>query len=232
MLKKVIFVLALVSFSALCAVSFAAAAEIIDRIVATVNGHVILQSDVDDAIAYQAFADNRPPNPVSPEDRKAALDRLIDQELVREEVHASDFQPASPADVDARLAELRKLHAEATDEVSWQRTLHRYGFTANELREKVAADLNSWKAVDSRLRPSVAIDSASIQRYYHDSFLPELHRTGAPEPPLAEVAPRIKEILAQQEINDLLGAWLKSLRNESKIQIAYVPEVASRGGSY
>lgn len=231
MLKKVIIALAFVSSSALCAVSLHAA-EIIDRIVATVNGHVILQSDVDEAIAYQAFADNRSPHPVSADERKAALDRLIDQELIREEVHASDFQPASPADVDARLGEIRKLHPEATDEASWLRALHRYGFSGDELREKVAAELNSWRAVDARLRPSVAIDSGSIQRYYHDSFLPQLQRAGAPQPPLAEVAPKIKEILAQQEINDLLGAWLKSLRSESKIQIAYVPEVASRGGIY
>ena len=230
MSKKVIF-LALALCSAFCAVSLHAA-EVIDRIVATVNGHIILQSDVDEAISYQALADNHPLNATSPDERKAALNRLIDQELIREEVHASDFQPASPADVDARLAEIRKLHPEATDDVSWLAALQRYGLTANELREKVTADLNSWKAVDAHLRPSVAIDSGSVQRYYHDHFLPELHKTAAPEPALAEVAPKIKEILAQQQINDLLANWLKSLRTDSRIQIAYVPGVVSQGGSY
>lgn len=230
MLKKVI-LLALVSLGAFCAVSLHAA-EVIDRIVATVNGHIILHSDVDEAISYQAFADNRPLNTVSQDVRNAALDRLIDQELIREEVHASDFQPASAADVDARLAEIRKLHQEATDEASWHAALHRFGLTSDELREKVAADLNSWKAVDAHLRPSVAIDSGSVQRYYHDNFIPELHKTGAPEPALAEVAPKIKEILAQRQINDLLVVWLKGLRSEGKIQIAYVPGVASQGGSY
>jgi hypothetical protein len=197
-----------------------------------VNGHIILQSDVDEAIAYQALANNLPLNFVAPEERKAALDRLIDQELIREEVHASDFQPASPADVDARIAEIRKLHSVAPDNISWLAVLHQYSLPEDELREKVAADLNSWKAVTAHLRPSVAIDSGSVQRYYHDSFLPELHKTGAPEPTLAEVAPKIKEILAQQQINDLLADWLKNLRTESKIQIAYVPGVASQGGSY
>jgi hypothetical protein len=230
MSKKVI-LLVCIFLSALCATS-AHAAEVIDRIVATVNGHIILQSDVDEALSYQAFADNRPLNAVSADQRKAVLDRLIDQELIREEVHASDFEPASPADVDARLAEIRKLHPEAQDEVSWQAALQRYGLTENELREKVTADLSSWKAVNARLRPSVAIDSASIQRYYTNSLLPELHKSGAFEPALAEVAPKIKEILAQQQINDLLAAWLKGLRTESKIQIAYVPGVGSQGGSY
>jgi hypothetical protein len=49
---------------------------------------------------------------------------------------------------------------------------------------------------------------------------------------LAEVAPKIKEILAQRQINDLLASWLKNLRTESKIQLAYVPGVASQGGTF
>jgi hypothetical protein len=206
------------------------AGEVIDRIVATVNGHIILHSDVDEALSYQAFADNRPLTPFTADERKAALDRLIDQELIREEVHQSDLEPASPAEVEARIAEIRRLHADVNDEASWLRALHRYDLTADELREKVSADLNSWKAIDARLRPSVAVDSHSIERYYQENLLPELHKKGAPEVPLTVVAPKIKEILAQQQINDLLVHWLKSLRTESNIQIAFVPGIASGDG--
>ncbi|HVO61146.1 MAG TPA: SurA N-terminal domain-containing protein [Terriglobales bacterium] len=230
MSKKVIH-LAFVLLAMLCGLSLHAA-EVIDRIVATVNGQVILQSDVDEAISYQAFADGRPLNLVSAADRKAALDRLIDQELIRQEVHASDFQPVPGAEVEARIADIRKLHPEATDDASWTSALHRYGLSAGELREKVAADLNSWKAVEARLRPDVAINSGSVERYYHENLLPALHKTGAPAPALVEVAPKIKEILTQQQINNLLAIWLKSLRNESRIEIAYVAGVASQGGSY
>jgi small-conductance mechanosensitive channel len=207
-----------------------AAGEVIDRIVATVNGHIILESEVDEALCYQAFADDRPLAAFSAEQRKAALDRLIDQELIREEVQKSGLQAASPAEVEARIAEIRKLHAEVSDQASWLAALHRYDLTADELRERVTADLNSWKAIDARLRPSVAVDSRSIQRYYQENLLPELHKKGAPEVPLTLVAPKIKEILAQQQMNDLLVNWLKSLRTESNIQIAWVPGTASREG--
>ncbi len=217
-----------------CAAFLAAplhAADVLDRIVATVNGHIILQSEVAEAICYQAFADDRPLLSISAEQRKAALDRLIDQELIREEVRKSDFQGASAAEVDSRITQIRKLHAGVTDETSWLAALHRYGLNPEELRELVTADLNSWKAVDARLRPSVAIDSRSIERYYQENLLPELHKKGAPEVPLAEVAPKIKEILAQQEINDLLANWLKSLRTESKIRITEIPALQWGGGS-
>ncbi len=207
------------------------AGEVIDRIVATVNGHIILQSEVDEAIAYQAFAEDHALVSISNEQGKAALDRLIDQELIGEAIRKTSLQPVTPAEVDARIAEIRKAHAEVGDDASWLAALHRYGLSADDLREKVTADLNSWKAVDARLRPNVAVESRSIERYYQDNLLPELHKSGAPEVPLAAVAPKIKEILAQQQINDLLAAWLKSLRAESKIQIAANPSRGAAGGS-
>jgi hypothetical protein len=208
------------------------AGEVIDRIVATVNGHIILQSDVDETLAYQAFADGRAPVINSQQERKAALDRLIDQELIREEVHTADFQLATPPEVDARIVEIRKAHREVTDEASWLAALHGYGLSPEELRQKVESDLNNWKAVEARLRPSVAVDSRSIERYYQQKLIPELHKKGAPEVPLAQVAPQIKELLTQQQINDLLAVWLKSVRTESNIQIAFIPGVASGGGAH
>lgn len=224
----------LIHFALILSLPFAArplaVGEVIDRIVATVNGHIILQSEVDEALCYQAFADDRPLTPFSAEQRKAALDRLIDQELIREEVQKTSLEAASPVEVEARIAEIRKLHAEVSDQASWLAALHRYGLTADELRERVTADLNSWKAIDARLRPSVAVDSRSIERYYQENFLPELHKKGAPEVPLALVAPKIKEILAQQQMNDLLVNWLKSLRTESNIQTAWMPGTASQEG--
>ena len=227
MLRKLIH-LALILSTGLAA--SLAAGEVIDRIVASVNGHIILESDVDEALSYQAFADDRPLTPFSGEQRKAALDRLIDQELIREEVRKSDLETASPAEVEARIAEIRKLHTDVSDHASWLAALHRYDLTPDELREKVTAELNSWKAIKARLGPNVAVDSRSIERYYQESLLPELHKQGAPEVPLTSVAGKIREILAQQQINDLLVNWVKSLRTESNIQIAWPPGIASAEG--
>jgi len=39
--------------------SLAFAGEIVDRIVATVNGHIILQSEWEDALFYEAFVAGR-----------------------------------------------------------------------------------------------------------------------------------------------------------------------------
>ena len=50
-----------VAILALLALAFSgASAEVIDRIVATVNGQIILQSDWEDALRYEAFSNGRP----------------------------------------------------------------------------------------------------------------------------------------------------------------------------
>jgi hypothetical protein len=215
----------------LAAVISAQGGDVIDRIVASVNGHIILQSDWDEALCYETLADGRPLVQSTLEQRKAALDRLIDQELIRQQLHASDFLAATPAEIDRRIAEIRKLHPEAVDDVSWKNVLQHYQLTETELRKKAAAELDELRAVDARLRPGVQIDSASVESYYRDKLLPELRQAGAPEVPLDEVAPKIKELLTQQKVNDLLVTWLRTLRSESKIHTPFDSTAASGGGS-
>ena len=59
----------------------ARAGQVIDRIVATVNGRIILQSDWDEALSYESLLSGRALSFFTDEDRRAVLDRLIDQEL-------------------------------------------------------------------------------------------------------------------------------------------------------
>lgn len=207
------------------------AADVIDRIVATVNGHVILQSDWDDAVRFEAFVEGRPLEQLTLQDRSRALDRLIDQELLREQAQGAD-SPLPPADeVKKRIQEIQAQQA-VTSPSAWQATLARYGFDEKQFEARVAHDLAVLRQVDARLRPSVQIDTQSIESYYHDKFLPKLHQVGSQDVPLAEVSARIREILTQEKVNQLFSSWLQSLRAESKIRTTVAgssPPTASGG---
>src|SRR4029077_275370 len=85
----------------------ARAGDVLDRIVATVNNHIILQSEWQDAVRYEAFVAGRRPDQLQPGDSKAALDRLIDQELLREQMRSSGFPHASSEEVEKRIQEIR-----------------------------------------------------------------------------------------------------------------------------
>src|SRR5215475_7350801 len=79
------------------------AARLLDRAVATVNGHVLLASEWEDELGYECFMAKRSWQALTPEDRKAALDRLIDQELLKEQMGSAEFKRASPAEVDHEI---------------------------------------------------------------------------------------------------------------------------------
>jgi hypothetical protein len=81
------------------------------------------------------------------------------------------------------------------------------------------------KLVEDRLRPSIQIDQQAVESYYRDRLLPEMKRAGSSATPLTEVFGRIKDLLAEQKMNELLSGWLASLRSGSHI---LAPESSSR----
>jgi len=204
--------------AALLAISLPArAGDVLDRIVATVNRQIILQSEWQDAVRYEAFVDGRSLDQVEAADRKAALDHLIDQELLLEQMRSSGYPHASDEEVARRVQEIRKQYAGAETETGWQTALARYGLTENELKQRVALQVDLLGLVDARLRPNIVIDSKSIESYYNQELLPKLRQSGAEQVPLAEVTPKIKELLTQQKMNQMLVAWLQDLRAGSEI---------------
>jgi peptidyl-prolyl cis-trans isomerase SurA len=204
------------------------AGEVLDRIVATVNGHIILQSDWGDALRYEAFIGGRALSQFTLQDRKAALDHLIDQELLREQIIASDFQHATEREVAARIQEIRKQYAGTETDRGWHDALTRCGLAEDELKARIALQLDLMRLVDTRLRPSVSIDSKSIESYYNQELLPQLRQSGEKAVSLAEVSTRIKELLTQQKVDQLLTAWLQNLRSGSEIRTE--PTVPDSGG--
>jgi peptidyl-prolyl cis-trans isomerase SurA len=194
------------------------AGEIIDRIVASVNGRIILQSDWDDAVRYETFIDNRDLTSVSAADRKATLDRLIDQELLREQMRSSDFaRGTDEQDVNLRIAQIRAQYA-AKSEAQWGAALAEHHIQGPELNRRVAMQLDMLRLVDNRLRPTIQIDPKSIESYYQQSLLPQLRNSGAADVPLSDVTPKIKELLTQQKLDQLLTSWLQNLRATSQIR--------------
>ena len=225
MLRKVFCFVFLLAVAA----SLAATGEVIERVVATVNGQPILQSDWDEEFRYEAFMNRKPLESLTVQDRKQALDRVIDQELLRQQIKGSEFEEASAQETRDRIAELRKQFPEVKDDAGWKTKLEQYGMTEQDLTRHIALQLQLTRLITARLRPNVHIDSSSIETYYREKLLPQLRQSGVKNVPLVEVSPKIEELLAQQRVNELLAGWLHDLRAQSEIRTAGQAEgVASR----
>jgi hypothetical protein len=101
--------------------------------------------------------------------------------------------------------------------------LRRYGISEKDLKQYITLQLDLLRLVNDHLRPTVQIDAKSIESYYNQQLLPELRKSGVKEPPLAEATPQIKELLTQQQVNQLLTTWLQTLRTGSDIRMDLPP---------
>jgi len=207
----------------------AAQAEVIDRIVATVNGHIILQSDWDEALCYEALLNGRTLEQFTDDERRAVLDRLIDQELLGEQMKSALFQHASEAEAEARVADARKQYAEAATAEGWQSVLGKFRLSEKDLMAHVQQQIDLMRLVDARLRPAVQIDSKTIEAYYREKFVPQLKQNGAGEVALAEVSGKIRELLTQEKVSEMLVSWLQTLRSEGKVSLPGVVSSTAEG---
>src|SRR4051812_9824199 len=105
------------------------AGELLDRIVGTVNTHVILQSDWDDEVRFEAFMSGRKPEDVIVEQRKASLNRLIDQEILREQMRMTDLKPAGADTIKKQIDDLKDQQLREHPGQSWEMILSRYQLT-------------------------------------------------------------------------------------------------------
>ena len=212
-------VLALIVFIGAFILPAAWAGDVIDRIVAVVNGHIILQSDWDEALSYEALLDHRDVGQFTDEDRRGVLDRLIDQELLGEQMKSASFQHASESEVSDRVEEARKQYPEAATDDGWGAVLARFGLSEKDLIAHVEQQIDLMRLVDAHLRPAVQIDSKTVEAYYREKFVPQLKQSIVEAVPSTDVAAKIRELLTQQKVNELMVSWLQSLRSESKVSV-------------
>jgi peptidyl-prolyl cis-trans isomerase SurA len=192
------------------------AGELLDRIVVTVNGNALLQSDWDGELHYESLMAARPFDEVTPKDRDSALNRIIDQELLREQMRPADLKPVNAAEVEAQLDLLKAQYQREHEGQSWSASLDRHGISEAEIRAHVQVELNQLRAIDLRLRPSVEVDNSAVESYYKEKVVPQA--AGKQPMTFAEAEPKIREILVQEQMNHLLDSWLESLRSQAKIQ--------------
>ena len=213
-MRRFLHVVALVaSMAGVCA-----AQQLVDRIVATVNRQPILLSDWEVEMRYEAMLDQKP-LPLGDEAARSALDRLIDQELVRQQMKSYRMAEPTPEELTARMAEVRKQIAVDNTQSQFSALLDRYGISEAELRERVTTQYAILRFIDVRLRPSIHVDQRSIEAYYNDTLAPQIRNKGEQPAPLADVAPQIEELLLQQRVDALTNDWLKDLRQQSQIRV-------------
>lgn len=199
-----------------------------DRVVAIVNGDLILDSDVDEERRFEAF---QPYRDAAQSSREKTIERLVNRQLILQQAKLQPEDPFSDADVDREIAGLKKDIPEckqyACDTTTgWERFLAAHGFTPESLRERWKERMEVLRFIAERFKQGIRISDADIKSYYEKQMLPEYAKKGVTPPALATISDRISEVLLQQQVSLLLNDWLKSLRAQGQVVILHPGEPA------
>jgi len=209
----------------------ARAQDVVDRMAAVVNKHVILDSELDQEVRVEQLLQGQPPGAEKQgTTRQAVLDRLIDRALLDQQIVHPEILSPSPEELQAQLTRLREQLPGAASEDGWKKLLAAHGLTQEDVEQHVASEFRILRLVDLRFRGLVHIDKASISGYYDDKFVPEMRRKGLPAPPLSSVSNKIESILVEQNMSAMLDEWLQTLRAQAHIEKMISPGASLANG--
>jgi hypothetical protein len=193
----------------------------LDRVVAVVNEDLILESDLDDEArmaAFQPFADRTAVT------REQLIERLIDRDLILQQIRLQPQGLIEDAQVDAELRVLRKNIPECAaygceTDAGWEKFVAAQGFTVDELRERWRQRMEVLRFIEARFRMGIRISQAEMDAYYKETLVPAYEKEKVTAPAEATIEDKIQEILLQQQVDKLLDDWLTSLRAEGSVRI-------------
>jgi hypothetical protein len=177
---------------------------------------VITESEITRQIRITAFLNGEKPD-FSPESKRTAADRLVEQALIRKEIEASKFTQATLPEYEPAFEVFRK--SRYASDAAYAQALAAYGITDADVKEHFQWQTTLLKFIDIRFRPGVQVPDADVQDYYQHQFLVEWTKTnkGAPPPPLEEARDDIEKILSSQRTDNALDRWLGQARTQTRI---------------
>lgn len=203
---------------------------VLDRIVAVVNGDLVLESDVDEEQRFAAFQPLTEPE--GSFTRARAVERLINRDLILQQLKIQPQAPVTDKEVNDQLLQLRKdipackvEHCEG--DAGWEKFLSEHGFTVDELHERWKQRIEVLRFIEQRFRMGIRISPEEIKSYYEKTLLPQYASRKISPPKLDAVSDRIQEVLLQQQVGSLLGDWLKSLRAQGTVRLVGADEASA-----
>jgi hypothetical protein len=174
--------------------SFPAPAGVVDRVAVVVGTHVITQTQVEEEVRVTQFENQQPLN-LGPEQRRAAAERLVDQQLLRNEMELEHHSPPAANQGAKLLAEYRRENY--PNSARFEAALRHYGITSQQVESHLLwqADLVSF--VDFRFRGPASAAPTSQNEGASGA------RTGSP----AEAAGDAQ-----------LDEWLKDARSQTRVE--------------
>lgn len=188
-------------------------AGVLDRIAVVVGSTVLTEGEVGEELRLEQFIASQPLD-VSPRQRRAAADRLVDQQLIRQELEVAHYKTPEPAKADAMLAAFRQEHYRS--DADFRAALQKYGLTEDQLKQYLLWQLTAIQFTDERFHPSNQAAAESSGNRETQPPEPSPNPSAPPASPPDQSADR--QATGPNPVDQQLDAWLKEARAATRIQ--------------
>lgn len=183
--------------------------EVIDRIVAVVNGEVIAQSDLEIVEAFGLYKSERESEDST---QSSLLSRLIAQKLVLQ-LTSEDIK------VEAGEIEALRNHILSEEGPDAADKLSRFGLGWEDLdiylREKIMYE----KVIALKFGQAVSVSLEDIQEYYREIYVSQQLSKGLPVDPLTDRLGEIEAAIRKRKAEARVREWVENLRQKADILI-------------
>jgi hypothetical protein len=199
--------------------SAAAAQEVVDKMVATVNGGV--RTDLitySDLLWQMALQPNTPIDNPGSEVLNRALQLIIDQRLIYQE--AEKLPTINPTDKEI-TDELNALIRLFPSQADFMERVRRVGLTSEQLREIIRQRVAIDKYLNFRFRSFTVVTPKEVSDYYRDVFVPRFQRQypGRIVPTFEQVSKQLESQLTEDKIESETTSFLETARERAEITI-------------
>jgi hypothetical protein len=190
-----------------------AAAQMLDRVLAVVDGQILTLSDVRAALKFGIV-----PAEVTEDPIQAALRRLIDRRLMLAEIERYAPPEPTPGAVDAALT---AVQARFEDSPAFEAALSQTATTREELSRHLRDSLRIEAYLQQRFFSIPEPSDDELARYYQEHAA-EFTTNGVLRP-LNEVRSQVVARVAEAKREVVSAEWLQGLRRRSAVVILYLP---------
>jgi len=197
----------------------APAPQLLDRIVAVVNGEVITLGQLNRTVhlAQNDSSDETALCTVAGNDAVEAqvLECMIDDLLMFQYVRRFPQFDVRPEDIDAAYQQRMELFESRE---AFEEDLRRQQKTPGEVRYDLERQALIANYIDLRYRDVIDIGESEIRRFYEEDLRAEMERQGGQMPEFETVDDElIKPLLAVLEVNRRVEGWIADLRRRADI---------------
>jgi hypothetical protein len=190
------------------------AAEEIDRLLAAVNGKAVTETDLDYSRRMNSllgFGKDK-----SDWNRQQELDRLIDLELIRQELQSFPMTREDEGSITKGIEDLKKGYDRSPGGLA--AVSAQYGLSEEDIKRYLRLQSSIMRFVGFRFTPFVSVPQEEKEKYYREILVPQLERAKAVIPPLSEVEEKIDAVLRQQKASSALEQWIAELRQHARLE--------------